>query len=128
VRVAIPRLGESVAPCFGHCSIMAVFTVEGGRVIDQVDFRLQSREPFDRVRLLRDQQVDTIICGGVQDVYEAALRANGIQVISWVSGTVDDLVALFVRGQLVPGTVNRRRSGYEATDQPKGSRIGGRTG
>lgn len=128
MRVAIPRLGESVAPCFGHCSVMAVFTVEGGRVIDQVDIRLQSREPFDRVRLLRDQQVDTIICGGVQDVYEAALGANGIQVISWVSGNVDDLLALFVRGQLVPGTVNCRRSGSGAADQPKGSRIGGRKG
>jgi predicted Fe-Mo cluster-binding NifX family protein len=128
VRVAIPRLGESVAPCFGHCSIMAVFTVESGRVIDQIDFRLQSREPFDRVRLLRDQQVDTIICGGVQDVYEASLRANGIQVISWVSGSVDDLLALFVRGQLVPRTVNCRRSAHETTDHPKGSHIGGHKG
>lgn len=107
---------------------MAVFTVESGRVIDQIDFRLQSREPFDRVRLLRDQQVDTIICGGVQDVYEASLRANGIRVISWVSGSVSDLLALFVRGQLVPGTVTGRRSAYEGPDHPKGSHIGGHKG
>jgi predicted Fe-Mo cluster-binding NifX family protein len=105
---------------------MAVFTVDAGRVVDQVDFRLRSREPFDRVRLLRDQQVDTIICGGVQDVYEAALCANGIQVISWVSGDVNDLLALFVRGQLVPGTVDRRRAIGEPAEHPKGSHIGGR--
>ena len=74
---------------------MSVFTVEGGQVIDQVDFRLQSREPFDRVRLLRDQQVDTIICGGVQDFFEDLLCANGIHVISWVTGSVDELLDRF---------------------------------
>lgn len=101
MKVAIPRSGESVAPCFGYCAVMAIFTVVGGRIDEQIDFPLQSRDPFDRIRLLRDQQVDTLICGGVQDTFEISLKANGIQVISWVSGTVDDLMELFLRGQLV---------------------------
>jgi predicted Fe-Mo cluster-binding NifX family protein len=101
VKVAIPRSGESVAPCFGYCAAMAIFTVVEGRIVGQIDFPLQSRDPFDRVRLLRDQTVDMIICGGVQDTIEASLKANGIQVISWVSGTVDDLMELYLRGQLV---------------------------
>ena len=111
MRVAIPRMGESVAPCFEYCATMALFTVSGNVVTDQVDFPLHSREPFDRVRLLRDQKVDTIICGGVQDHYEDALRASGIRVISWVSGSVDDLLGLFLRGQLVPGAGKRTQAG-----------------
>ena len=101
MKVAIPRLGEEVAPCFGYCSTMAIFAVDGDRVVDQLDFPLRSREPFDRVRLLREQRVDTIICGGVQDIFESALKANGIHVISWVSGNVDDLLRLYLKGQLV---------------------------
>ena len=89
-------MGESVAPCFEYCATMAIFTVGGKGVMGQIDFPLRSREPFDRVRLLRDQQVDAIICGGVQDHYEDALRASGIKVISWVSGSVDDLLGLFL--------------------------------
>ena len=107
MRVAIPRMGEAVAPCFEYCATMAIFTISDRAVSDQIDFPLRSREPFDRVRLLRDQDVDTIICGGVQDHYEDALRASGIEVISWVSGSVDDLLQLFVRGQLVPGDRQR---------------------
>ena len=107
MKVAIPRMGESVAPCFEYCATMAIFTVGGKGVMEQIDFPLRSREPFDRVRLLRDQQVDTIICGGVQDHYEDALCASGIKVISWVSGSVDDLLGLFLRGQLVPGGRHR---------------------
>jgi len=110
MKIAVPRLGETVAPCFGYCTTMAIFAIEEGRVVDQVDFALCSREPFDRVRLLRDQGVDAIICGGVQDVFEAALKANGIHVISWVSGKVDDLLGLYLKGQLVPAKADKGKS------------------
>jgi predicted Fe-Mo cluster-binding NifX family protein len=83
---------------------MAIFTLEDGRVAEQVDFPLRSQEPLDRVRLLRDQQVETIICGGVQSVFEDLVRASGVQVISWVTGSVDDLLDLFSRGKLVAGS------------------------
>jgi len=73
-------------------------------VEDQVDFPIRSRDPFDRVRLLRDQNVDTLICGGMQDIYEDMVRASGFEVISWVSGTVEDLLSKYLCGQLVSGT------------------------
>jgi len=82
---------------------MAIFTLDGGTIVDQFDIALRSRDPFDRVRLLREQHVDTIICGGIQKTYGEALRATGIRVVSWVSGSVDDLLALFMSGQLTPG-------------------------
>jgi len=119
VKVAIPRMGESVAPCFEYCATMAIFTIANGAVADQVDFPLRSQDPFDRVRLLRDQEIDTIICGGLQDVYEDVLRTSGFQVISWVSGSVDDLLELFLRGQLVPGHGRRDAIGPQFTPTDK---------
>lgn len=104
MTIAIPRMGESVAPCFEHCCTMALFTVVGRRIVDQVDFPLRSRDPFDRVRLMRDRRVDTLICGGMQDRYEDVLRASGLEVISWVSGPVEALLELYVRDSLVSGT------------------------
>ena len=104
MRVAIPRMGEMVAPCFEYCATMAIFTIAANRVVDQIDFPLRSRDPFDRVRLLRDQEVNTLICGGMQDIFEDLVRASGFEVISWVSGPVEDLLNMYLRGQLVPGT------------------------
>jgi predicted Fe-Mo cluster-binding NifX family protein len=97
-------MSETVAPCFEYCTTMAVFTVEDGRVIDQVDYPLRSRDPFDRVRLLRDRGVAVLICGGMQDIYETSLRGVGLEVISWVAGPVEELLDLYLRGRLVPGT------------------------
>jgi len=109
LKVAIPRFGEVVAPCFEYSATIAVFTLRGRKVIDQTDFCLQSREAFDRLRLLRDQRVDTLICGGVQAFFEDALVESGISVISWVSGSVDDLLKRFLAGDLVARAVRRCR-------------------
>ena len=105
MKVAIPRMGEVVAPCLEFSVTITIFTVEEGRVIEQFDFPIRSGEPLDRIRLFRDQQVDTIICGGVQDVFEDLVRASGIQLISWVSGDIEDLLGLFLQGRLTPGKV-----------------------
>ena len=104
MKVALPRFGESVAPCFEHTATISIFEIEGGRVGDQTDFLLHSRDPFDRVRLLRDQEVDTLICGGMQHRFQDIIEGRGIRVISWVSGDVDDLLARFLRGDLEPGS------------------------
>lgn len=103
MRIAMPRMGEMIAPCFEHCATMAVFRIGTNGEIEQVDYPLRSREPFDRVRLLRDQRVDCVICGAVQDVYEDVLRTSGLEVISWVSGLVEELLLLYLRGRLESG-------------------------
>jgi predicted Fe-Mo cluster-binding NifX family protein len=97
-------MGETVAPCFEYCATMAIFHVAESGVVEQVDYPLQSREPFDRIRLLKDQKVDAVISGGMQAFYEDLLKAGGFEVISWVSGLIDDLLALYLRGELEPGT------------------------
>ena len=104
MKVAMPRMGESVAPCFESCTTMAIFTVADSGAVEQLDFPMASRDPFDRVRLLRDQKVDVVICAGMQESYEDLLQASGFQVISWVSGYVEDLLNLFLKGELLPGT------------------------
>jgi predicted Fe-Mo cluster-binding NifX family protein len=116
VKVAIPRFEEEVAPCFEYSANIAIFTIRGREVVAKKGFPLQSRDVFDRFRLLRDQQVKTLICGGVQDFIEDLLRANGIRVISWVTGSVDELLDLFIRGRLSPG--GRSRHAGSASPAP----------
>jgi predicted Fe-Mo cluster-binding NifX family protein len=105
-----------VAPCFEYCATMAIYTIAGSDVVEQVDFPLRSRDPFDRVRLLRDQAVDTLICGGMRDRFEDVLRTTGFEVISWVSGPVEDLLDMYLHGRLVPGADRSAASVLERRD------------
>lgn len=122
MKVAIPRLEESVAPCFEYSATITIFVIENRKVVNQTDFTLRSRDVLDRVRLLRDQGVDTLICGGVQDRFEDLVVASGCRCISWVSGNVDDLVEMFIQGQLVPG--REHTSGQDDDDTSAPTRRG----
>lgn len=104
MRLAIPRFGEKVAPCFEYSATVAVFKIQNSQIVEQTDFRLQSTESFDRLRLLKDQGVEVLICGGIQDRFEDLVKASCIQVISWVSGDVGFLVDEFIEGRLMPDT------------------------
>ncbi len=99
-KIAIPRFGEDVAPCFGASATIAIFITEDGEIVDQVDFTLHSQRALDRIRLLRDQEVDTLICGGLQERVEEMIAAAGIRVFSWVAGNAEELLAAYLRGQL----------------------------
>ena len=102
----MPRSGESIAPCFGYAVTITIFTIKRGKVIEEVDFCLQSSEILDRVRLMRDQRVGTLICGGLEQCLADLLEASDVRVISWVTGRVDDLVECFMRGELVAGSAH----------------------
>ena len=101
MKVAIPRVGDAIAPRFEHSATITIYTIRDRKVVEAVDFSLQSQEALDRIRLLRDQQVDTLICGGVQRSVESMLVASGINAITWVTGSAAELLELFLRGRLV---------------------------
>jgi predicted Fe-Mo cluster-binding NifX family protein len=102
LKVAIPRYGERVAPCFEYSATIAIFVTRKKWIVEQKDFVLQSAELFDRLRLLKDQGVDVLICGGIQDRFEDMVKANDIKVVSWVSGDVESLLEQFLDGRLIP--------------------------
>jgi predicted Fe-Mo cluster-binding NifX family protein len=102
LKIAIPRMGGCVAPCLECTAMITIFSVENGVVVDQIDFPISSREPLDRIRLLRDQRVDTVICAGVQATFGDLVRASGIKLVSWVSGSVEDLLIAHLEGRLSP--------------------------
>jgi predicted Fe-Mo cluster-binding NifX family protein len=116
-KVAIPHYRDEIAPCFEATAAITIFTIRQNTIVDRICFALQSREALDRVRLLRDQEVTTLICGGLQSAFEDLLRASGIRVFSWVSGGMDDLLDLFLEGQLVPGA---ERQDVPRTHRPSG--------
>jgi predicted Fe-Mo cluster-binding NifX family protein len=119
MRVAIPHHDGQVAPCFEYSAHFTIFSVSKNKVVAQTDFTLQSQEELDRVRLLRDQGVTVLICGGIQNAFEGLLPAAGVRVFSWVSGTVNEVLGLFLENKLVSGSARPGASERASARAPK---------
>ena len=102
MKVAIPHHGGEVTPRFEYTDGITIYEIHKNRVVTQTDFTLRSEEELDRVRLLKDQGVSVLICSGIQAAHEDLLTASSIQVISWVSGKVNEVLQLFLENTLVP--------------------------
>ena len=100
--VAIPKFGEAVAPCFEVARVFLLADVEGGRVVSQKILECKGCEGFGRIQLLRDNEANVLICGGIKGFYRDLLQASGLAVISNVSAGVTEALGGYVSGGLTP--------------------------
>jgi len=115
VKIAIPQLGDQVAPRFDVARSMLMAAVDQGRVVWSKAVECDGPEGYRRVRLLRIHQVTVLICGGINTSYRDLLVASGVAVIPKYSGTVQDAIDDYLCGRIsaevcVPDEAARHRA------------------
>jgi predicted Fe-Mo cluster-binding NifX family protein len=116
MKVAIPVFGHRVSPRFDFAPGLILFTLENGKIVEREELSLTPWSPWQRVERLRELQVQTVICGGIDGDSENMLLQHRIQVISWIAGEAQEALDAFLKGTLQSG----------ATMYPRCSRRGHR--
>jgi predicted Fe-Mo cluster-binding NifX family protein len=107
MKVAIAHWQSRVSPVFDVADRLFLITIEDSREVHRESLRLTSRDPFERARILAERGVDVLLCGAVSSALEKALTASGIQVLGFLGGEVESIVAAFLDGQLNDGRAPR---------------------
>ncbi len=102
VKIAIPQLGDAVAPRFEAASHILLATAEGGQVHSTTTIDCGGREGYQRVRMLQIHRVTVLICNGINGSYRDMLTGSGVTVVPNVSGLVDYALGRYLEGKLVP--------------------------
>jgi predicted Fe-Mo cluster-binding NifX family protein len=112
MKIAIARWQRRVSPVFDVADRLFLITIEEGREVHRERLRLASLDPFERARRLAERGVNVLLCGAVSAALEKALTAAGIQVLGFLGGELESIVAAFLDGQLNDGRAPRAdRSG-----------------
>lgn len=106
-------MDASVAPRFETAETIVVCTIVEGQVIESETQPCSGCEGFSRVRLLREHQVDTLICNGIRSLYRNLLQSLEIVVLDGVSMTVDAALDKFTDGGLNPAEIVDDNEGVE---------------
>jgi len=112
--IAIPVMRGRVAPVLNWCSQMVLFPANLAREPGR-GLRLPELAPLQRLKYLRDQGVETLICGALStDLHNLAMQM-GFSVISGVAGKVDEVMEAYRQSRLdqpefwLPGCQGPRR-------------------
>jgi predicted Fe-Mo cluster-binding NifX family protein len=103
MKVAIPVFGHRVSPRFDFAPGLILFTLENGKIIGREELSLIPWSSWQRVERLKELQVQTLICGGIDGDSENMLLQQRIQVIPWVAGEAEEALDAFLKGTLQSG-------------------------
>ena len=101
MRIAVTYDNGEVFQHFGHTEQFKVYDVQDGAVISSEVLGSNGSGHGALAELLAGQSVDVLICGGIGGGAQAALAEQGIELCAGASGSADDAVAAFLRGDLI---------------------------
>lgn len=111
MKVAIPIFGPRVSPRFDFAPALLIFTLQDGKVVERAEIPLTTWNLWQRLEKMKEWQVHTLICGGIDGNSERILRSQQIEVIPWVAGEADKALETFLKGRLQPGMIVYPRCG-----------------
>lgn len=110
MKTAITIWNGRIAPVFDVARLCLLIEEDSRSELPLPDGNATIRASF-----LRDKDVAVVICGAISREYENALVASGIEVISFIAGSIEQVLEAWHAGTLVqqhfamPGCGCRRR-------------------
>ena len=100
MRIAVTYENGQIFQHFGHTEQFKLYDVEEGKVVSTQVLDTNGTGHGALAELLRADQVDILICGGIGGGARAALDAAGIRLYGGASGDADGAVAALLAGTL----------------------------
>ena len=106
MRIAVTYDNGNVFQHFGHTETFKVYEVEDGRVTGAEVIGSNGTGHGALAGLLNDRGVDVLICGGIGGGAQSALAERGIELCAGASGSADEAVEAYLRGELINSGAN----------------------
>jgi predicted Fe-Mo cluster-binding NifX family protein len=107
-NIAVCQVDDRVAPRIDQCPELLLVAVEDPRAVKRKKvFPIAALKPKEIANLLSRLEVKTLICGGVREDYQKALKKLDIQLIDNVIGDVEDVLTRYIEGTLHRGNTRR---------------------
>jgi len=105
MRVAVPLLGEDVAPRFGFADNFLTAEIEGDQIVAYKHITTRTKGWVKRLEELRQIDVEVLLCGGFNRLFIPLARSLGMEVVAGLYGNARALIIAFVNGEELPAFV-----------------------
>lgn len=115
MKVALATWNGRISPVFDVARQIQLVEIEDHRILAQREEALPGLQPQAQADRLKALGTEVLICGAVSQAMAAVLEAAHLQVVPFTAGTVEDVLAAWLAGDLsapelcMPGCRGRRR-------------------
>ena len=127
MKIAVTYDNGEVFQHFGHTETFKIYEVEDNKVVSSEIVGSNGSGHGALAGLLGDKAIDVLICGGIGGGAQAALAEQGIELCAGASGSADEAVEAYLRGELVNTGANcdHHDEGHTCGDGGCGDHEGG---
>lgn len=100
MKIAVTYENGQIFQHFGHTEQFKLYDTDGGKILSAEIVSTNGSGHGALAALLRNQNVDVLICGGIGGGAKTALANAGIQLYGGVSGSCDAAVQALLAGNL----------------------------
>jgi predicted Fe-Mo cluster-binding NifX family protein len=133
VRIAIPEWRGRISPVFDVAAKVVLIDVDAGRETRREEHRLPGADSATRMAEFLNLGAGVLICGAISAPIEAKLAASEVEVVGFVCGRINEVLAAYLSGDLAKGAFAmpgcRKWPGPQrANEMPRGFGMGGSGG
>lgn len=100
MKIAVTYENGNIFQHFGHSEQFKLYDVENNKVVSTAIIGTNGSGHGALADLLKAENVDTLICGGIGTGAQNMLAGAGIHLFGGVSGNADDAVAALLANKL----------------------------
>ena len=122
MRIAVTYDMGEIFQHFGHTEEFKVYEVEDNKVVSSEVVGSEGQGHGALAGLLSGKGIDVLICGGIGGGAQAALAERGIELCSGATGSADEAVEAYLRGELQSAgcTCDHHGEGHTCGDHEDG--------
>ena len=123
MKLVMPVASGRISTAFDFARQLLVVEYEDGREIGRSEAVVEEELPLNRARRLEALGASVLICGAISRSLAERLTSVGIEIIPFVSGPVDEVLAAYFAGELnserflLPGSTSEERTEWRAMRQ-----------
>lgn len=100
MKIAIPIFKNHISPRFLFAPQILILTLKGKKIVHQEIIVCHNWRPCYRVQKLSELKVDLVICGGIERGQFFKIKQCGIDIISFVWGTVQEVILAYLNDSI----------------------------
>lgn len=105
-KILITILGSNVSPRFDKTTEIVMFEMDDkGRVTDERTMVLHQSSPEDLCQLIISEDVQVVVCGGIEEEYYDYLKWKRLEVFDGVMGPYSKVVSKLRHNDLAAGQI-----------------------
>ena len=98
--VAIPIWNDQVSTTFDFSEKILIVETESGREIERREIEIGKKSAAAKAEELKRENAEVLLCGAISQPLAQAVSRAGVQIVPFVSGAIDSVLAAYLCGRL----------------------------